>query len=334
MKKMKQFVAMFASLFGLKGPVNNVKRCAPKEHSPNPSQSSEACWCNQARHGISRAPRKFITSGISETGHKFAVFECMDPGCREFVAITKDNRTGGDRILFRGRHFSPRPNSRPAAAIRLAHGGFQIASIVNKAMRAATVFLLTAAAISSTALALTVTVTSPNGGEKWTAGSTYNVTWTLGGSTTAVNYQLVAFSTNGGTTFSTISAALTPSARSFAWTIPSTTSGSQCLIRVRALDVNTYILAQDTSDATFTVTAAAPTVTVTSPIGGENWTAGNTYNVTWTVGGNTTNIHYQLVALSTDGGATFNTISVALTPGTRSFSWTIPTNNYCKISLR
>ena len=37
---------------------------------------------------------------------------------------------------------------------------------------------------------------------------------------------------------------------------------------------------------------AAPTVTVTSPNGGENWTAGSTYNVTWSISGNTSSINY------------------------------------------
>ena len=36
----------------------------------------------------------------------------------------------------------------------------------------------------------TLTVTSPNGGENWTAGSTHTVTWTATGDTSAINYQL------------------------------------------------------------------------------------------------------------------------------------------------
>ncbi len=38
----------------------------------------------------------------------------------------------------------------------------------------------------------TLAVTSPNGGENWSAGSTHTVTWTATSDTSAINYQLVA----------------------------------------------------------------------------------------------------------------------------------------------
>ena len=139
-----------------------------------------------------------------------------------------------------------------------------------------------------------VTVTSPNGGENWTAGSAYNVTWTVSGDTSQINYQLVAYSTDNFATYVNVSSALTPGTRSFSWTVPSTLNSSTVKVRVRALDVNTVVLAQDPSDNNFTVSpaVAAPTVTVTSPNGGENWTAGSAYNVTWTVSGSASQISY------------------------------------------
>ena len=98
----------------------------------------------------------------------------------------------------------------------------------------------------------TLAVTSPNGGENWTAGSIHTVTWKATGDTSAINYQLVAYSTDGGSTFTTVSSALTPSTRSYSWTLPSISSTS-VKVRVRALDVSTYILASDTSDNYFTI---------------------------------------------------------------------------------
>ncbi|MGP8202036.1 MAG: DUF6531 domain-containing protein [Limisphaerales bacterium] len=169
-------------------------------------------------------------------------------------------------------------------------------------------------------------MSSPNGGENWTAGSTYNVTWSISGSTSSINYQLVALSTDGGSTYNNIGTTQTPTSRSMSWTIPSGTSSTQARVRVRALDVNANILAQDASDANFTISASVvnPTVTVSSPNGGENWTAGSTYNVTWSISGSTSSINYQLVALSTDGGSTYNNIGTTQTPTSRSMSWTIP----------
>ena len=101
--------------------------------------------------------------------------------------------------------------------------------------------------------ATTVTVTSPNGGENWTAGSAHNVTWSISGTTTSINYQLVALSTDGGVTYNNIGSTQTPSSRSMSWTIPAGTSSTQVRIRVRALDVNANILGQDTSDNIFTI---------------------------------------------------------------------------------
>ena len=73
-----------------------------------------------------------------------------------------------------------------------------------------------------------LTVTSPNGGENWTAGSTHTVTWTATGDTSAINYQLLEYSTDGGSTFAPANpSAMTPSTRSYSWTLPSGISSAQ-----------------------------------------------------------------------------------------------------------
>lgn len=82
----------------------------------------------------------------------------------------------------------------------------------------------------------TLTVTSPNGGENWIAGSTHTVTWTATGDTTAINYLLVSYSTDGWATYNNVSSTLTPSTRSFSWTLPSGVNSSQVQVRVRAID--------------------------------------------------------------------------------------------------
>ena len=111
----------------------------------------------------------------------------------------------------------------------------------------------------------TLTVTSPNGGENWSAGSTHSVTWTSSGDTSAINYQLVALSTDGGSTYNNIGSTQTASSRLMSWTIPSGTSSTQARIRVRAMDVSAYILAEDTSDGNFTIsTVTAPTVSTSA----------------------------------------------------------------------
>ena len=135
----------------------------------------------------------------------------------------------------------------------------------------------------------TLTVTSPNGGENWTAGSAHTVTWTASGDTSAINYQLVQYSTDNFNTYTTVSSALTPSARSYSWTLPSVSSTS-VKVRVRALDVSTYILAEDTSDGNFTIgsvttysisVSASPSAGGTVG-GGGTFTSGSSQTVTAT----------------------------------------------------
>jgi len=181
-------------------------------------------------------------------------------------------------------------------------------------------------ALQATALAATITVTSPNGGENWSAGSTYSVTWSISGSTTNLSYQYVALSTDGGATYTNISSALSATTRSFSWSVPSSTSSTRARIRVRAMNAAQYIQAVDVSNANFTISApvVTPTITVTSPNGGENWSAGSTYSVTWSISGSTTNLNYQYVALSTNGGTTYTNISPVLSATDRSFSWSVP----------
>lgn len=92
-----------------------------------------------------------------------------------------------------------------------------------------------------------VTVTAPNGGESWVAGSTHAVTWTSANvSTVKLEYSL-----DNGSTWSTIVASTPASAGSYSWTLPSTTTSSA---RVRISDVNST--ASDVSDAVFSITAS------------------------------------------------------------------------------
>ena len=120
--------------------------------------------------------------------------------------------------------------------------------------------------ISPAVTAPTVTVTAPNGGESWTAGSTQTITWSGTGSSSNMTYYKIALSTDGGATWPsagtandlTPSGLYSPSARSLSWAISASLNTSQARIRVRALDSVGNILAEDIGDANFTI---SPTVT-------------------------------------------------------------------------
>jgi hypothetical protein len=74
-----------------------------------------------------------------------------------------------------------------------------------------------------------------------------------------------------------------------------------------------------TSTATFSRIGSPPSVTVTSPNGGENWQMGTTQNITWT-GNPGTNVKLEY---TTNGGSSWNNI-ISSTANDGSYSWTVP----------
>ncbi len=103
-----------------------------------------------------------------------------------------------------------------------------------------------------------VEVTSPNGGETWSGGSTQNITWTSS-NVTDVNIE---FSSDNGSNWSTVASAVSAASGTFPFTVPSINS-TNCLIRIS--DTGNASI-NDVSDATFTIntTATNPTITIGS----------------------------------------------------------------------
>ncbi len=77
----------------------------------------------------------------------------------------------------------------------------------------------------------------------------------------------------------------------------------------------------------------APTVSVTSPVGGETWKAGSSHAITWTASDNVGVTAVDL-AYSTDGGATYpNTIATGLS-NTGTYAWTVPNAPSATVRVR
>lgn len=158
-----------------------------------------------------------------------------------------------------------------------------------------------------------VTVTSPNGNEKWYTGSTETVTWTSTLSpTTNVRIDLYM-----GSTYILTIALTTLNDGSHPWTIPSDMPvGYGYLVRV----TSTYNWAGDYSDYDFGIFEPVPTITVTYPNGGEMLEAGTTQTITWTFGNNPgDDVKIELYQVST----LIRTITPS-TPCDGSYPWTIP----------
>ncbi|MCK4999861.1 MAG: hypothetical protein KAS23_10005 [Anaerohalosphaera sp.] len=166
-------------------------------------------------------------------------------------------------------------------------------------------------------------LTSPNGGETLSVGSTHTIQWDTTGSIDNVKLE---YSTNNAETWTTIIGS-TPNTGSYQWLVPSVDSDN-CLVRVTdAADSEI----NDQSDAVFTITIPK-TVTVLSPNGGENLTAGSTHTIQWNTTGDIDNV---TIEFSTDNGQNWSTVDLS-TANTGSCEWLIPSVNsdQCLINVR
>ncbi|MCX5702217.1 MAG: hypothetical protein NTW64_04490 [Candidatus Omnitrophica bacterium] len=154
------------------------------------------------------------------------------------------------------------------------------------------------------------TVTAPNGAEKWTVGTSQNITWTTFG--TIYNVKL-EYSTNGGSTYPNVIIASTSNTGTYPWTIPNAIFNN-CRVRVsNAADSGTF----DTSDANFKIMGG---FTVSTPDGGEVWAVNESRNIIWNTAGTVSLVKLEY---STNSGSTYPYTIIASTPNNNSFSWTV-----------
>ncbi len=118
----------------------------------------------------------------------------------------------------------------------------------------------------------TVTVTSPNGGENWTANSSRNVTWSSTGTIANVKIEY----TTDGTNYSVVTASTTNNG-TYAWTVPNTPSTTS---KVRVSDATNSAI-NDVSNANFTISAPDVTPPVISNVASSGVTS-NSATITWT----------------------------------------------------
>lgn len=185
-------------------------------------------------------------------------------------------------------------------------------------------FLLLFVLAAFTAKSQTIDLVSPNGGENYATNSSQYIVWTSSG----ISNVKIEFSADGGSNWSLVSAsvATTPGVGFYSWTAsaaPSTTC------RVRVSDVASPAVT-DISVANFSV--SNPTITLSSPNGGEVIGVGANYNISWTgVGVSSVKLEYTI-----NNGTTWNTIINSVSAGSGSYSWTSVPNtpsSQCKIRI-
>ncbi len=156
-------------------------------------------------------------------------------------------------------------------------------------MKRATWFLAILACLLAPLAAQTVTVTSPNGGEIWAAGSAHAITWNFTNPGSAVVNIILR---NGGGKVGPIKTGVALSKGTYTWANVSVLengapvpNGSDYVVRISIVGMQT----SDVSNAAFSIGGGAPppppgggsTLTLTSPNGGETWKCGETQNITW-----------------------------------------------------
>jgi hypothetical protein len=139
------------------------------------------------------------------------------------------------------------------------------------------------------------------------------------------------YSKNNGTTWITIANDVTGT--SYNWKVPKPLANKgNCLVKVIGYNSSGVKVAEDTSDATFTIEV----VKLTSPNGGETLTSGTIHTITWRTNGTQKRVAKVKLLYTTDGGATWNLI-IKLTGNPGSYNWKIPSVSVaepdCKVKV-
>jgi C1A family cysteine protease len=184
--------------------------------------------------------------------------------------------------------------------------------------------------VTSASVTSSITITSPNGGETWKRGTSQTITWDYAGSPgSTVTIVLMKGSTVAGTIKDS-----TPIGSggkgSYTWPISSSGTGgtgSDYKVSIQSISQPTI---KDTSNNYFTLTSATtaietttPSITVTSPNGGETWKRGTSQTITWDYTGSPGSaVTIVLMKGSTVAGTIKDNTSIG-SGGKGSYTWPI-----------
>jgi 5-hydroxyisourate hydrolase-like protein (transthyretin family) len=171
-----------------------------------------------------------------------------------------------------------------------------------------------------------ITVTAPNGGETWNYNATQTANWTSVGIKTSDKVKIeISRNGTGGPWTTIVASATNTGSKTWKVTGPGTT-----LARIRVSMVSDATVT-DTSDADFTINP--PTITLTSPVGGETWDYNTTHAITWTAAGWASSDKVK-IELSRNSGSTWTTIVASATnTGSRVWKVTGPGTSQARIKV-
>jgi hypothetical protein len=179
----------------------------------------------------------------------------------------------------------------------------------------------------------TVTMVSPEAGDKVYDSQATTIDWTATDNVAGTLTYYWYLSTDGGSTWQQLgTTTAAQGANSQAWTPSVTQTMTNCKIKVTATDAATTPNTGQAISSTFSIIyggGTATVVTMVSPVGGETWQGGTCHAITWTASDPvdaTGTLDYTL-EYSDDGGGTWTTIAVLTErdQGSNTFCWAVPT---------
>ncbi|MFA6980712.1 MAG: LamG-like jellyroll fold domain-containing protein [Ignavibacteriaceae bacterium] len=169
-----------------------------------------------------------------------------------------------------------------------------------------------------------VTLTAPNGGEIWLAGSTQTISWTDVNPSGFVNLD---YSSDNGITWNSIVSSANSMYPNYSWWTPTIAAATY---KVKVTDANNSLYF-DESDTPFTITdQLPPALTLTYPNGGEIIYNGSQQNITWT----SSNVGSVNLYFSPDSGLTWNSIASNIPAYMGSYPSTVYSSSTTKALVR
>ncbi|NIM15947.1 MAG: hypothetical protein GTO45_28435 [Candidatus Aminicenantes bacterium] len=157
-----------------------------------------------------------------------------------------------------------------------------------------------------------IEVLYPDGGEVLLNCGNCSITWST---SWGIKNVKIEYSTNNGATWKEIVAS-TPNDGIYGWFIPEEPS-EECLVKITDV-ANPFT--SNTSDSTFTIELADPTLILASPTGGESWQVGNDHHIEWVSCNGVGDVKLEY---SYDNKSTWITIDQQV-PNSGLYPWTIP----------
>jgi hypothetical protein len=281
-----------------------------------------------ASDSITRGPEGNVTGFAFHNGTSFTLYPAVNPSVRGEVWMNGTPQTsttglmaassvyGNGRFVIAG-DSSPADDGSATAGNSSIYDGWGEAGATDSTFFMNATIWATRRSVTADVTAPVVSVTSPNGGETWKAGSSHAITWSATDAVGVTSVDL-AWSSDGGATFPNPLASGIANSGSWPWTVPNTPTGT-ARVRVLARDAAGN-LGRDSSATNFTIDRW--TITASAGTGGSITPDGAVYlvegaNQHFSIAAAT---GYHVLTLTVDGGAvtpdtsyTFNSVTTGHT---------------------